>query len=582
MFQDVIFDFEACAKNFFLYKISPSKDSNNSLPYNIGYNINEYISNNSRHLLEDENNFITSKTKLHNNKIEREEKIKQECHNEEKEQLFNDEYEKCNFLVSFSVYFTWFILTVFAYIREFLRYYGFEQNKAACERLEMREFAPLFNSFEAIYARNCYMRVRDVFERPICGVPGGTVKLLDRETDDFCWNFRFPGTQTEVINTASYNYLGFAENNGKCATSSARVIAEQGVSSGASIRELGQPQAQTELENLVAEFVGVESAICFGMGFATNSMNLTCLMDKDSLIISDQYNHASLILGARISGATIKIFKHNNIKDLERVLRQSIIFGNSKKEGKPFSKIMVIVEGIYSMEGTICKLDEIIGLKKKYKFYLYLDEAHSIGAMGKTGRGIVEYFNCNSKDVDIFMGTFTKSFGAAGGYIAGSKSLISHIRQNSPGEIYTMPMSAPVAKQIFTAMLSIMGRDGTNDGKRRIEQLAKNTNYVRLRLKQMGFIVHGSNHSPVIPIMIYHPTKCGLWGRLMLERKIGVVVVSFPATEMTESRVRICISAAHTKDMLDRLLQVIDEVGDISRTKHSYNAHLYKSFEAIW
>uniref|UniRef100_A0A915MT68 serine C-palmitoyltransferase n=1 Tax=Meloidogyne javanica TaxID=6303 RepID=A0A915MT68_MELJA len=161
---------------------------------------------------------------------------------------------------------------------------------------------------------------------------------------------------------------------------------DQGISSCASIRELGQPLAHTELENLVAEFIGVESAIC---------------------------------------------------------------------------------------------------------------------AMGKTGRGIVEYYNCDSKDVDIFMGTFTKSFGAAG------------------------------------AMSSIMGKDGTGEGQKRIEQLAKNTNYVRLKLKQLGFIVYGSNHSPVIPIMIYHPTKCGLWGRLMLERKIGVVVVSFPATEMTQSRVRI-------------------------------------------
>uniref|UniRef100_A0A914NP56 Aminotransferase class I/classII domain-containing protein n=1 Tax=Meloidogyne incognita TaxID=6306 RepID=A0A914NP56_MELIC len=347
------------------------------------------------------------------------ERVKKELQpdKEENQQFKNDdkfeEFEKYNFFVSFSVYFTWFVLTVFAYIREFLRYYGFEKNKSACERLEMRDFAPLFNSFEAIYARNCYMRVRDVFERPICGVPGGTVKLLDRETDDYCWNFRFPGTQTEVINTASYNYLGFAENKGPCATASANIINDQGISSCASIRELGQPLAHTELENLVAEFIGVESAICFGMGFATNSMNLTCLMDKDSLIISDQYNHASLILGSKISGATIKIFKHNNIKDLERVLRQSIIFGNSKKEGKPFSKIMVIIEGIYSMEGTICKLDEIIKLKKKYKFYLYLDEAHSIGVRwvrptwrcyGKTGRGIVEYYNCDSKDVDIFYG----------------------------------------------------------------------------------------------------------------------------------------------------------------------------------
>ncbi|KAF7635658.1 Aminotran_1_2 domain-containing protein [Meloidogyne graminicola] len=484
MFQDVIFDFEACAKNFFLYKIAASANNksdndSSSLSYNFGYNVNEFVNNKTRHI-RDEN----KKNKITQKKKEEEETQQQKCSNSKQQSNDHyDEFEKvesqCNFLVSFSVYFTWFILTVFAYIREFLRYYGFEQNKAACERLEMRDFAPLFNSFEAVYARNCYMRVRDVFERPICGVPGGTVKLLDRETDDFCWNFRFPGTKTQVINTASYNYLGFAENKGECAIASAKVIDDQGISLCTSIRELGQPVAHTELESLVAEFIGVESAICFGMGFATNSMNLACLMDKrekggvrvrtrvanfyyfrglpvrtrvapkkalnssknvkDSLIISDQYNHASLILGSRISQATIKIFKHNNISSLEKVLRQSIAFGNLKNNGKSFKKIIVIVEGIYSMEGTIY-------------------EAHSIGAMGKTGRGIVEYWGCNTKDVDIYMGTFTKSFGSAGGYIAGSKELIYHIRQNSPGEFYTIPISPPVAKQIFTSMSSIMGK----------------------------------------------------------------------------------------------------------------------------
>lgn len=294
-----------------------------------------------------------------------------------------------------------------------------------------------------------------------------------------------------------------------------------------------------------------------------------------------------------MSGASIKVFKHNDVKSLEKTIRTAIVKGNPKTN-KPYSKILIIVEGIYSMEGSICNLPAIIELKKKYGCYLYLDEAHSIGAMGTHGKGVVEYWGCDPKDVDILMGTFTKSFGAAGGYIAGSKvsklirfsfllqKIINHLRKTSPTGFYALPMSSPVAKQVYTSMNIIMGRDGTTDGKDRIERLHRNARYFRLKLKQMGFIVYGSDDSPVVPVMIYYPTKCGLYGREMLKRKVGVVVVSFPATEMTESRVRFCLSAAHTKEMLDEVLAAIDELGDLSRTKHSYRTHLFKDLKIEW
>jgi len=426
------------------------------------------------------------------------------------------------------------------------------------------------------------MRVRDVFERPIGGVPGGSVLLVDRKTDDCCWNFQFTGTQTEVINVGSYNYLGFSENNGVCAYQALNAIDREGISLCSTLREVGMTTTQAKLEKLVAEFLGVESAICFSMGFITNSINTQCFTDKDSLIVSDQYNHVSLIVGTRMSGSTVKVFKHNDMRSLERILRDAIAYGDRKQNGKPFNKILIVVEGIYSMEGSICNLPAIIALKHKYKAYLYLDEAHSIGAMGVTGRGIIEYWNCNPKDVDILMGTFTKSFGAAGGYIAGSKEVVDHLKTTTPTGFYSLPMSPPVAQQIYSSMSIIMGKGGTEDGKRRIERLARNTRYFRLRLKQLGFIVYGSDDSPVIPIMIYHPTKCGLWGRLLLQRRIGVVVVSFPATEMTESRCRVCISAAHTKEMLDRVLEAIDEVGDISHTKHSNRTELFRTMQVRW
>ncbi|KAK6756342.1 hypothetical protein RB195_014634 [Necator americanus] len=492
-----------------------------------------------------------------------------------------NEFEHLGRFSKLSVYFSWIVLLVFAYIRETMRKWGLENDKAHKELPKQLDFVPLFSDFESVYSRNCYVRVRDVFERPIGSVPGATVNLIDRTSDDCNWTYKYPGTQTEVINVASYNYLGFAQASGPCADASIARIDKEGLATCTTVHERGRSISHYKLEKLVAEFLSVEDAIVFSMGFATNSMNAPCLVDKHSLIISDQYNHASLILGCRLSGASTKVFKHNDMHSLEKILRNAITYGNPKTH-RPYRKILIIVEGIYSMEGSICNLPGIIALKKKYGAYLYLDEAHSIGAMGATGRGVVEYWGCDPKDVDILMGTFTKSFGAAGGYIAGAKKTIDHLRVNSPTGYYSCPMSPPVAEQIHTSMSIIMGKDGTNEGARRIEVLARNSRYFRLRLKQMGFIVYGSDDSPVVPVLLYYPTNCGFYGREMLAKGVGIVVVSFPATDMTESRCRFCISAAHTKGMLDEVLDAVSDVGDLTRTKYSKRKHLYKNVQIEW
>ncbi|PIO67762.1 aminotransferase, class I/II [Teladorsagia circumcincta] len=443
-----------------------------------------------------------------------------------------NEFEHLSRFSKLSVYLSWIVLIIFAYIREALRKWGLENDKASKELPRQKDFVPLFADFESVYARNCYVRVRDVFERPIGSVPGATVNLIDRTSDDCNWTYRYPGTQTNVINVSSYNYLGFAQASGPCADAAVAQIDKEGLATCTTVHERGRSTSQYELEKLVAEFLHVEDAIVFSMGFATNSMNAPCLVDKHSLIVSDQHNHASLILGCRLSGASTKVFAHNDMNSLEKILRNAIAYGNPKTH-RPYKKILIIVEGIYSMEGSICNLPGVIALKKKYGAYLYLDEAHSIGAMGSTGRGVVEYWGCNPMDVDILMGTFTKSFGAAGGYIAGSKKAIDHLRVNSPTGYYSCPMAPPVAQQIYTSMSIIMGKDGTNDGARRIEQLARNARYFRLRLKQLGFIVYGSDDSPVVPVLLYYPAKCGI-------PSTAKFVASFPHD--TEHSKRTCAS----------------------------------------
>ncbi|CAF1600915.1 unnamed protein product, partial [Adineta ricciae] len=332
--------------------------------------------------------------------------------------------------------------------------------------------------------------------------------------------------------------------------------------------ELGTQKYMVELETLMAKYLSVEDCIAFGMGFATNALNIPALAGKGDLIISDTLNHTSLILGARLSGAVIGKFKHNDMEDLEIELRNAIIHGQPRT-CRPWKKILIIVEGVYSMEGSLCKLPEIIALKKKYKAYLYVDEAHSIGAIGSHGRGVVDYWNVNPDDIDVHMGTFTKSFGSAGGYIAGKKSLIDHIRIHTHSGCYSPSMSAPIVYQIISALSIIMGLDGTNDGQKRIKQLARNVHYFRRQLVDMGFIVYGNDNSPVVPVMIFMPAKIAAVNREMLKRGCAVVTVGFPATALTESRVRFCLSAGHTKEMLDDALKAMDEVGHLVSLRYS-------------
>ncbi|KAK1888583.1 Serine palmitoyltransferase 2 [Dissostichus eleginoides] len=475
---------------------------------------------------------------------------------------FSESFEETPLLVAVLTYMGYGILTVFGYLRDFLRYWSIEKCNVAQEKEEQKDF-------ENFYTRNLYMRIRDNWNRPICSVPGAKMDLVERASHDYNWTFEDTGRVVkDVINMGSYNYLGFAENTGACADAAIEVTKKYGLGVGSTRCEMGNLDIHEELEQLVTRFLGVESSLAFGMGFATNSMNIPALTGKGCLILSDELNHASLVLGARLSGSPIRVFKHNNMISLEKLLRDAIAHGQPRTH-RPWKKILIVVEGIYSMEGSIVRLPEIIALKKRYKAYLYLDEAHSIGALGPNGKGVVDYFGLDPKDVDIMMGTFTKSFGAAGGYIGGKKELIDYLRRHSHSALYATSMSPPVIQQIITSMKIIMGEDGTTLGADRLRQLSENTTYFRRRLCEMGFIIYGNDDSPVVPLMLYMPAKIGAFGREMLKRNIGTVVVGFPATPIIESRARFCLSAAHTREMLDTALDAANEVGDLLQLKYS-------------
>ncbi|KAK2576020.1 hypothetical protein KPH14_007372 [Odynerus spinipes] len=473
-----------------------------------------------------------------------------------------ESFEKVPFLTAALTHLGFYILMFLGFINQL-----FFIPKIAQER-NREGYAPLYEHFEKFYLLYVYRRVRDCWNRPICSVPGAMVTLKDRVTNDYGWTFQFTGTETRCINLGSYNYLGFAESNGACADQTIQTLKKLGCSSCSTRLELGSAPIHEELEKLTAKFLGVEDAIVFGMGFATNALNLPALVSEGCLVLSDEKNHASLILGLRLSGAVIRVFHHNDVKNLEEHLKRAIVFGQPGG-GEPWKKIIIVVEGIYSMEGSIVHLPEILELKKKYKAYLYVDEAHSIGAIGKHGRGVCDYYGIDPRQIDILMGTFTKSFGSAGGYIAGTKILINYLRVHSHAHTYAIAMSPPIAQQIITSMRIIAGEDGTNAGRERTKQLARNIRYFRRRLNQIGVIIYGNEDSPVVPMLVYLFSKIWAVVRTLTTCNIATVGVGFPATPLMEGRIRFCLSAAHTKEQLDYVLLHIEKIADTLGLRYS-------------
>lgn len=543
--------------------------------------------------------------------------------------LPSPEEEEPSYWVVLTTYISYLILISIGHMRDYVGKRVFP--KAYRHLVESNGYAALNSDFDSFYTRRLKARLDDCFSRPVTGVCGRTVLCLDRVTDDFNASFRLTGNKTRCLNISAYNYLGFAQSHGGCADAVEESLKRYSVSSFGSRLGAGSLDLQFQAENLVAKFVGMQEAMVVSMGFATNSTTIPAIASPGTLIISDEYNHSSIRFGARLSGAHIRQYKHNDMKELENLLRECISQGMPRTH-RPWKKILLIVEGLYSMEGTLVNLPEVMRLKAKYKFYLYVDEAHSIGAIGPNGRGVCDYFGIDPRRVDILMGTFTKSFGAAGGYVAGDKALIDRIRLTNHANVYGETLAPPVLTQIIASMASIMGAgndpsekallplwidlpsrllDGS-EGRERLRRLAFNARYLSSGLRKLGFIVYGHRDSPIIPLLIFQPAKMPLFSRMMLDRSkslppserpafvveehdgaeemkppkamddpadmrlasrparppIVVVVVAYPATPLISSRVRFCVSASHTKKDMDDVLRACDEVGSLLNMKY--------------
>lgn len=465
-----------------------------------------------------------------------------------------------------TTYISYLLLIIFGHVRDF---FGKRFRKENYRNLQAQDgYAPLNSDFDNFYVRRLKMRINDCFARPVTGVPGRYITLIDRVSDNHNLSFRYTGTTTETLNMSSYNYLGFAQSEGPCADAVEQTVKKYSTTFASPRGDVGTSELHVEVEDLIAKFVGKPDAMVFSMGFGTNATLFPAIVGKGCLVISDELNHSSIRFGMRLSGAMVQTFRHNDMKELERLLREVISQGQPRTH-RPWKKILVAVEGLYSMEGTMCNLPALVNMRKKYKFHLFVDEAHSVGALGPRGRGVCDYFGVDPGEVDILMGTLTKSFGANGGYVAADKHIIDKLRITNAGTIYGESPAPFVLTQIATALRLINGEIFPGQGEERLQRLAFNSRYLRLGLKRLGFIIYGHDDSPIIPLLLYHPAKMPAFSHEMLRRKISVVVVGYPATPLVSSRARFCVSAAHTKDDLDRMLDACNEIGEVLQLKYS-------------
>jgi len=506
---------------------------------------------------------------------------------EKKEKSHSD----CNSITVFSTMLAFAVLTITGNVRDLISYvtksgrYVRMKSGYPCDDEEL--YAKLLSGWDNFFTRRMYNRIQDTFNRPVASNPGARIDVLERVSSDGNKTMEIlgsldnldsseqkeeykknnhvvnlPGGRTarQCLNLGSYNYLGFADDWGTTCRKDVMGSLDKFTIGASSARlDFGTTSLHKEVENTVAEFLGKEDALALTMGFNTNQTTIPALVGRGDLIISDELNHTSIVNGVRASGAAIRIFRHNSASNLEEVLRESIIMGRQRTR-RPWGRILVIVEGIYSMEGEYCDLRGIVDVCKKYGAFVYLDEAHSIGAFGPTGRGATEYAGVSTSDIDIMMGTFTKSFGGMGGYIAASKEVIDILRRKCCGSSCHNSLSPVVCQQVITSFKVIMGKDGTDIGKQKINALRDNSNYMRMKLSDMGLLVLGHYDSPIMPVMIFHPNRMAAFSRECMKRGLAVVVVGFPAVPLRLARARFCISAGHSREELDSALQHIEEI----------------------
>lgn len=338
----------------------------------------------------------------------------------------------------------------------------------------------------------------------------------------------------------SNNYLGLA-NDPRMKQAAKDAIDRFGTGCAGSRFLNGNTVLHTELEKKLANFKHRESALIYATGYQMNLGVISAIVGKGDVAITDKLDHASIIDGCNLSMGEIKRFKHNDMNDLEKVLKHT-----GPNRGK-----VVIVDGVFSMEGDIVNLPEVVRLAKKYGARVILDDAHGTGIIGKTGRGTCEYFNMENGEVDLVVGTCSKAFAAVGGWVVGDKDIIHYIQHVSRSMIFSAAMPPSVCATISTAIDIIMSEP------ERIQKLWDNSKYLQKEFSSMGFNI-GNTQTPIIPIIIGDNVKTFHMWKALYESGLFTNPIISPAVPPRRALIRVAVMATHTREQLDKALNIFE------------------------
>ncbi|MFZ8847356.1 MAG: glycine C-acetyltransferase [Candidatus Hydrothermia bacterium] len=346
----------------------------------------------------------------------------------------------------------------------------------------------------------------------------------------------------KCLNLTSNNYLGFASDK-RIVEKVIEYVKKYGIGPAAVRTISGTMSIHIELEKKLSKFKQVEDVILLQSGFMANLSVIPSIVSNEDVIFSDELNHASIIDGCRLSRAEIVRYKHLDMNDLEDKLKQ---YSNKRRK-------LIVSDGVFSMDGDIAPLNELIEIANKYDAILMIDDAHGEGVLGRNGRGIVDHFNAHNK-VDIEVGTLSKAFGVIGGFVAGSQRLIEYLKQKARPFLFSSALTvADVAANL--AALEIM-----ESSDELVKKLWENKNYFQENLKKMGFNL-GNTKTPITPIIVGDEKKAQQFSKELFENNIFVQAIVYPTVPKGTARLRVMISAIHKKEDLDFALEVFEKIG---------------------
>jgi glycine C-acetyltransferase len=349
--------------------------------------------------------------------------------------------------------------------------------------------------------------------------------------------------QSSVVNLSSNNYLGLATHP-RLIEAALEATQQWGVGSGAVRTIAGTMEIHMQLEEKIARFKKVEACVVFQSGFTANAGTVSAILGKGDFIISDELNHASIIDGCRLSRAEIKVFPHRDMSALENILVESHNLPGKK---------LVITDGVFSMEGDIAPLPEIVALAEKYGAIMMIDDAHSSGVLGTNGRGTVDHFNLHGH-VDIQVGTLSKAIGVLGGYVCGSRALIEYLYHRARPFLFSTSHPPAVAAACLAAFEVLEQQPEL------ITRLWENTQFFRSRLQALGFNT-GDSQTPITPLIVGKGDLAMRFSDELFREGVFAQGISYPTVPEAKSRIRTIVTATHTSEQLQFALEVLERVG---------------------